>query len=288
MLLPALGGDVRCYADLVQQLGDDQPVYAFRPRGVDQDLPPHLTMDEMIADYAAALRELQPAGPYYLAGWSTGGIFAFALAEALERAGDEVALVAMFDSPLPSICDDVDVEDDARFLCDLVNFANRFAGHRRAARLRRVVCACRRTSGSQPRWPRRGGEACAGRDAGVVHPPVGPRRRSQCPRDSKLSSRADLRRRCTCSCRQPRAGWPRSRGARRPMMKTTAGRRRSGSRLELQELPGDHFTMMLGESAAASCSRLCKITRARRRRLAATIGQRMTFRQRRSDNVAAR
>ena len=88
-------------------------------------------MDEMIADYLAALRELQPAGPYYLAGWSTGGIFAFALAEALERAGEEVALLALFDTPLPSICDDVDVEDDARFLCDLVNFANRFSGDRR-------------------------------------------------------------------------------------------------------------------------------------------------------------
>ena len=92
----------------LKQLGDDQPVYAFRPRGVDQDLPPHLTMDEMIADYVAALRELQPAGPYYLAGWSTGGIFAFALAEALERAGEEVAAVALFDTPLPSICDEVD------------------------------------------------------------------------------------------------------------------------------------------------------------------------------------
>ena len=90
ILLPALGGDIRYYADLVQQLGDDQPVYAFRPRGIDQDLPPHLTMEEMIADYLAALRELQPAGPYYLAGWSTGGVFAFALAEALERAGEEV------------------------------------------------------------------------------------------------------------------------------------------------------------------------------------------------------
>jgi NADPH:quinone reductase-like Zn-dependent oxidoreductase/thioesterase domain-containing protein/acyl carrier protein len=127
ILLPALGGDVRCYADLVQELGEEQPVYAFRPRGADQDLPPHLTMDEMLADYAAALRELQPAGPYYLAGWSTGGIFAFALADHLERAGDEVALLALFDSPLPSICNDVDVEDDVRFLCDLVNYANRFS-----------------------------------------------------------------------------------------------------------------------------------------------------------------
>jgi acyl transferase domain-containing protein/thioesterase domain-containing protein/acyl carrier protein len=128
LLLPALGGDVRCYADLVQQLGDDQPVYAFRPRGVDQDLPPHLTMDEMIADYFFAVRELQPTGPYYVAGWSAGGIFAFALAEAIERAGEELAMVAMFDAPLPSVFAGVNVEDDARFLCELVSFASRFSG----------------------------------------------------------------------------------------------------------------------------------------------------------------
>ncbi|MEX0586986.1 MAG: alpha/beta fold hydrolase, partial [Pirellulales bacterium] len=128
VLLPALGGDVRCYAELAQQLGEDQPVYAFRPRGVDQDLPPHLTMEEMIADYAVALRDLQPSGPYHLAGWSTGGIYAFALAEALQQSGELVATVALFDTPLPSICDGVNVEDDARFLCSLMNFANRFAG----------------------------------------------------------------------------------------------------------------------------------------------------------------
>ena len=128
VLLPALGGDSRYYAELVEQLGDDQPAYAFRPRGIDQDLPPHQTMEEMVIDYAAALRELQPAGPYYLAGWSTGGIYAFALAQALESLGDEVVLVALFGAPLPSICDDVDLDDEARFLCDLVNFANCFTG----------------------------------------------------------------------------------------------------------------------------------------------------------------
>jgi thioesterase domain-containing protein/acyl carrier protein len=112
----------------LRSTGTHQPVYAFRPRGADQELPPHLTIDAMIADYLAALRSLQPAGPYHLAGWSTGGIFAFALAEALERAGEEVALVAMFDTPLPSICDDIDVEDDLRFLCDLINYASRFSG----------------------------------------------------------------------------------------------------------------------------------------------------------------
>ena len=126
--LPALGGDMRCYDELVQRLGNDQPVYAFRPRGIDQDLPPHQSMEEMIADYAAALRKVQPSGPYHLAGWSTGGIYAVALAEALQRAGEQVALVALFDAPLPSIVDDVDADDDAHFLCVLVNFANCVSG----------------------------------------------------------------------------------------------------------------------------------------------------------------
>lgn len=128
ILLPALGGDSRYYADLVARLGEDQPAYAFRPRGIDQDLTPHQVMEDMVADYAAALRKLQPHGPYHLAGWSSGAIYAFALAQALESVGDEVGLVAMFGAPLPSICQDVDLDDEAHFLCDLVNFANCFTG----------------------------------------------------------------------------------------------------------------------------------------------------------------
>src|SRR4029079_1791747 len=127
-LLPALGGDIRCYTDLVQLLGEEQPVYAFRPRGVDQDLPPHVTMVEMVSDYVAALREVQPSGPYYIAGWSAGGVVAHALTDALEQAGEEIALIAMFDTPLPSVFKGVDVDNDAAFLCELVSFASRFSG----------------------------------------------------------------------------------------------------------------------------------------------------------------
>jgi thioesterase domain-containing protein len=128
VFLPALGGDSRYYNELITQLSTDQPAYAFRPRGIDQDLPPHQSMDEMVVDYAKALRELQPTGPYYLAGWSTGGIYAFSLAKALESLGEEVALVALFGAPLPAICESVDLDDEAHFLCVLLNFANCFAG----------------------------------------------------------------------------------------------------------------------------------------------------------------
>src|SRR6185436_11883102 len=64
ILLPGLGGDARYYADLVQHFDNDRPVYVFRPRGLDQDLPPHTQIDETMSDYLAALRELQPSGPY--------------------------------------------------------------------------------------------------------------------------------------------------------------------------------------------------------------------------------
>lgn len=128
VLLPALGGDVGCYQELVQNLSVDRPVYAFRPRGMDDADAPHSNMRELAADYAAALRKLQPTGPYYIAGWSAGGVSAFAMADEMLRSGDRVKLLALFDTPLPAIYEGIDVDDDVLFLCDLVRFTNRFAG----------------------------------------------------------------------------------------------------------------------------------------------------------------
>jgi acyl transferase domain-containing protein/NADPH:quinone reductase-like Zn-dependent oxidoreductase/thioesterase domain-containing protein/NADP-dependent 3-hydroxy acid dehydrogenase YdfG/acyl carrier protein len=253
VLLPALGGDVRCYADLVQELGDDQPVYAFRPRGADQELPPHLTIDEMMADYLAALREFQPTGPYCLAGWSTGGIFAFALAAALERAGDEVALLAMFDSPVPSICDDVDVEDDVRFLCDLVNYTNRFSGSDmpftyedlaalppearfptalEEARRRGVVPA--ETPESIIRRLVHVGEANVRAIQSYAPRPLRSRVQLFVPFDRR--GLAEVSGRVTSP--QADNGWSEE----------------VGQTVELHELPGDHFTIMLGEGAVKIAS----------------------------------
>jgi thioesterase domain-containing protein len=255
VLLPALGGDVSCYAQLVGQLGDEQPVYAFRPRGVDQDLPPHRTMEEMIEDYLAALRELQPAGPYHLAGWSTGGIFAFALAEALQRSGDEVALLALFDSPLPSICDDVDVEDDARFLVDLLNYANRFAGTNV-----RVSYDALSSQGQNERFRAALAEA---------------RRQGLVPAETPESFIRRLVNVGEANVRVIQAYRPQALATPVllfvPTVKTglaeVSGRKvrdeedhgwsaEIGQLVELEEVPGDHFTMMLGEGAARLASAL--------------------------------
>jgi len=55
----------------------------------------------MAAHYVNEIRSVQPRGPYYLGGRSSGGVVAFEMALQLRRQGDEVALVALFDTFSP-------------------------------------------------------------------------------------------------------------------------------------------------------------------------------------------
>jgi len=52
----------------------------------------------MAADYLQEIRKIQPVGPYYLLGWSFGGVVAHAMASNLQRQGEDVALLALLDS----------------------------------------------------------------------------------------------------------------------------------------------------------------------------------------------
>jgi thioesterase domain-containing protein len=59
------------------------------------------TLEEMAADYVAAIRTVQPAGPYLIGGWSLGGVAAFEVAQQLSAAGERVELLALLDTTLP-------------------------------------------------------------------------------------------------------------------------------------------------------------------------------------------
>jgi len=126
--LHPVGGDVMCYFDLSRNMQEERPVYALRAQGIEATHAPHQSIDAMIDDYLAAIRGVQPEGPYNLCGWSTGGIFAYRMAERLLERKLPLGALVLFDSPTPSIFNHVDLNDDARFLYDLVNFSNHFAG----------------------------------------------------------------------------------------------------------------------------------------------------------------
>ncbi|MFP2929327.1 thioesterase domain-containing protein, partial [Pyxidicoccus sp. 3LG] len=49
-----------------------------------------------------ALRTVQPSGPYFLGGWSLGGVIAYEMARQLRASGETVALLALIDSFVPN------------------------------------------------------------------------------------------------------------------------------------------------------------------------------------------
>ncbi|WP_445214848.1 thioesterase domain-containing protein [Brasilonema sp. UFV-L1] len=94
-------GVVFPYYELAHHLGTNQPFYGLQPIGMDRKSSPLTRIEDMAAHYIEALRKVQPKGPYFLGGWSFGGLVAFEMATQLQKSGDEVALLAVLDTLAP-------------------------------------------------------------------------------------------------------------------------------------------------------------------------------------------
>jgi thioesterase domain-containing protein len=94
--------NVSVYYQLARQLGEDRPfidIQLYHPTGP-LELPRHDF--EVYAAYAIRLlRWARPKGPYILGGHCVYGVVAFEAARQLQRMGEKVALVALFDSWAP-------------------------------------------------------------------------------------------------------------------------------------------------------------------------------------------
>jgi acetoacetyl-CoA synthetase len=95
-IVHGIGGSVIELDALGKQIRTDSPVYAIQARGLDGSEPPLESVAEMAAFYLDAIRQVQPVGPYYLAGYSFGGLVALEMARSLGEKG--VALLLMIDS----------------------------------------------------------------------------------------------------------------------------------------------------------------------------------------------
>jgi thioesterase domain-containing protein/acyl carrier protein len=90
------------YADLSRLLGPDYPIYGFQSCGLDGGLPLK-TFEDMAARYILAMKTVQPIGPYYIGGWSMGGLIAFEMARQLVRQGEQISLLAVIDVAANSV-----------------------------------------------------------------------------------------------------------------------------------------------------------------------------------------
>jgi hypothetical protein len=72
---PFFGIHIPEYSLLAMQLGPDQPLYALAPELVRK--PMYTRVEDFAARYLKDVRSLQPKRPYFLGGYSFGGMVAF-------------------------------------------------------------------------------------------------------------------------------------------------------------------------------------------------------------------
>lgn len=94
---PAADGLTMVYHELSDQLGEDQPVYGLNSPGV-LGLPIPDNLEELAANMIREMREIQPHGPYLLAGYCSGGTTALEIARQLINEGEQVAMLAMIET----------------------------------------------------------------------------------------------------------------------------------------------------------------------------------------------
>jgi nonribosomal peptide synthetase DhbF len=87
-----------CYAGLARQVPDEYPIYGLQARALTEPDKMPQSIEEMAADYLERIRQIQPAGPYQLLGWSLGGLVAHAMATQLQSRGEQASLLVLLDS----------------------------------------------------------------------------------------------------------------------------------------------------------------------------------------------
>ena len=100
-LVAGMFGNVLNLRHLASLVGTDRPFYGLQARGLYGDEQPHETFEEMARAYIDEIRTVQPHGPYFIGGFSGGGITAFEMAHQILGAGEEVAMLVLLDSILP-------------------------------------------------------------------------------------------------------------------------------------------------------------------------------------------
>jgi amino acid adenylation domain-containing protein len=96
-----LGSNVLRYRTLARLLSSEQPFYGLQPHGIDGTQAPYTRVEIMAEEFLKEIRSVQAKGPYYLGGWSFGGVVAFEMARQLHAQNQQVGLVALLDTFLP-------------------------------------------------------------------------------------------------------------------------------------------------------------------------------------------
>ncbi|EEK70326.1 hypothetical protein bcere0007_52480 [Bacillus mycoides] len=95
-------GNVLCYIQLARLLKDHCSFYGLQNPLVEKEGMNGLTLSEVVQLYIEEMKRAQPEGPYRLGGWSLGGAIAYEIATMLRNQGEEVEVLVLLDTKVPS------------------------------------------------------------------------------------------------------------------------------------------------------------------------------------------
>lgn len=126
-LMHAAGGNVLFYKDLADRLGEDQPCYGMQAVGLSGHQSAYDRIEDMAAHYIKEIKGIQPKGPYYLGGSSVGGLIAYEIALQLQKSGEEVKLVVLFDTGAPGY--PIVVQRQSKLFRGFISISDRIQHH---------------------------------------------------------------------------------------------------------------------------------------------------------------
>ncbi|HEY7825612.1 MAG TPA: alpha/beta fold hydrolase [Candidatus Acidoferrales bacterium] len=97
-LTHGLGATVMDFFELLRHIETRRPIYGMQARGTDGADAPLGRIEDMAEYFFAAIREVQPRGPYILIGYSLGGLVTLEIAQRLLACGEQIALLALLES----------------------------------------------------------------------------------------------------------------------------------------------------------------------------------------------
>jgi amino acid adenylation domain-containing protein len=100
-LVHGIGGEVLTFTNLALRLPPDVPVYGIQAAGPGSDQAMVVDIEELASRYVSVVTSVDPVGPYYLGGYSSGAVIALEIAHQLEAQGRPVALVLALDGGVP-------------------------------------------------------------------------------------------------------------------------------------------------------------------------------------------
>jgi len=110
-LVHEISGDILSYIEFSRSFSEKVTVFGVRAQEFDGHDLFSMSLPDIARCHAKEIKAVQPCGPYRLAGWSSGGLFAYEIANQLMKSGEDVGFVGAIDTHLYSSSDWNDITD---------------------------------------------------------------------------------------------------------------------------------------------------------------------------------